>query len=406
MAEKTDPKKPEANSHGKGGPQIETGALRLLGNDEVYVSLFKENCAVMLMVDPDNLNIIDANQAALLFYGWTHEQIIRKKATDINNINESVLVPKIREAMHKKNSHFFTSHCMANGTIRDVEVYASPIILNGEKRIHAIIHDTTERKKAAKALARSEQKLAEQAIRTNHLASLGELAAGVAHEINNPVTGIISLAEVLMDKFAEDERERKIPEMIIHEGERISKIVKNLLSFAKDRDDDFRPVCVKDVLKLSVSLMERQILKDGIHLSIHLPQQPLSVNGRSHELQQVFMNIISNGRYAINARYPDPDENKIFEIHGKILKIQKQEYVRLIFFDRGSGIPSPLLDKITAPFFSTKPHDQGTGLGLSISHGIIDSHGGRLWFESLENEYTKVMVDLPLNMGRPLDESI
>jgi signal transduction histidine kinase len=94
------------------------------------------------------------------------------------------------------------------------------------------------------------------------------------------------------------------------------------------------------------------------------------------------MNIISNARYAINAKYPDPDENKIFEIHGKILKIQKKDYARLIFFDRGSGIPSPILDKITDPFFSTKPHEQGTGLGLSISHGIIDSHGGRLWFES------------------------
>jgi len=406
MAEKTDRTKPEANIQGKGSPQVETGDLRLLENDEVYVSLFRENCAVMLMVDPDNLSIIDANQAALLFYGWTHEQIIRKKATDINNIEESVLIPKIKEAMYKKNAHFFTSHCMANGSIRDVEVYASPIILNGEKRIHAIIHDTTERKKAAEAIARSKQELAEQAIRTNHLASLGELAAGVAHEINNPVTGIISLAEVLMDKFAEDEMERKIPEMIIHEGERISKIVKNLLSFAKDRDDDFTPVCIKDVLRLSVALMERQILKDGIHLSINLPQRPFSVIGRRHELQQVFMNIISNARYAINAKYPYPDENKIFEIHGKILKIKKKDYARLIFFDRGSGIPSPLLDKITDPFFSTKPHDQGTGLGLSISHGIIDSHGGRLWFESRENEYTKVVVDLPLNMTQPSDESI
>ena len=97
----------------------------------------------------------------------------------------------------------------------------------------------------------------------------------------------------------------------------------------------------------------------------------------------------------MNQRFPEYHKDKTFEIRGETVKIDGREYVRTTFYDSGAGIPENILDKISNPFFSTKPHGDGTGLGLSISYGIIKNHKGKLRFESVEGEYTKVMVDLP-----------
>lgn len=265
----------------------------------------------------------------------------------------------------------------------------------GEIKSLMVIRDITEKKC-----------LQAEVIRRGHLAALGELAAGVAHEINNPVTGIISIAEILTDKFHKLGGDKDIPERIIHEGERISNIVKNLLSFARDKKEEHSPVHVNDILQSTLELVEKQILKEGIHLSVNLPCDIPKIRARSQELQQVFLNIISNARYALRKKYPDPHENKIFQINGELIVIEEKNHVRLIFYDRGLGIPEKFVDRLADPFFSTKPQGEGTGLGLSISHGIIKNHGGQLWFESKEGEYTKVMVDLPIINGWSSKEGI
>ena len=239
-----------------------------------------------------------------------------------------------------------------------------------------------------------------EAIRVGHLASLGELAAGVAHEINNPITGIISIAEILTDKFHELGGDKTIPERIVNEGERIGKIVKNLLSFARDKKEEYSPAHVNDILKLTLELVEKQISKDGIQISVNIPSDIPKIDARSQEIQQVFLNIISNARYALQKKYPKPHENKILKINGDKIKIGDKKYVRLTFHDKGLGISKDILDRVANPFFSTKPQGEGTGLGLSISHGIIKNHGGNLWFESQKNDHTKVIVDLPIHNGR------
>ena len=155
---------------------------------------------------------------------------------------------------------------------------------------------------------------------------------------------------------------------------------------------------------MSLDLVEKQIFKDGIHLSINIHSDIPKIKARSQEIQQVFLNIISNARYTLKKKYPNPHVNKILEINGGIIIIERKKHVRLTFYDRGVGIPDNSLDKITDPFFSTKPQGEGTGLELSISHGIIKNHGGRLWFESRKGKYTKVYVDLPVDNAWPAKE--
>lgn len=256
-----------------------------------------------------------------------------------------------------------------------------------DKKIKSVVvmRDITEKKH-----------LQAEAIRVGHLASLGELAAGVAHEINNPITGIISIAEILTDKFHDLGGDRTIPERIITEGERIGNIVKNLLSFARDKKEAYSPSHVRDILKLTLELVEKQITKDGVKLSVNIPPDMPQINARSQEIQQVFLNIISNARYALQKKYPKPHENKMIKINGEKITLEGKAYARVIFYDMGLGISKDFINRVANPFFSTKPQGQGTGLGLSISHGIIKNHGGNLWFESQKGDYTKVMVDLPI----------
>jgi two-component system, cell cycle sensor histidine kinase and response regulator CckA len=248
----------------------------------------------------------------------------------------------------------------------------------------------------------AKKRLKAEAMRAGHLASIGELAAGVAHEINNPISGIIGYAEILQDRAIAQESNGDIPEKIIKEGERIADIVKNLLSFARDRKEDHNLAHIKDILSDTLGLTERRIIKDGIELSVDVPAGLPNIKARSKEIQQVFLNIINNAHYALNHRDPEAGGDKFLEIESKTIAFRGRSYIRTIFHDNGSGIPENILNRISEPFFSTKPQGEGTGLGLSISHGIVENHGGRLWFESVEGAYTKAVIDLPVDGSQPL----
>jgi len=257
--------------------------------------------------------------------------------------------------------------------------------VDGEVKLIEMARDVTE-KKALEA----------EVMRAGHLASIGELAAGVAHEINNPINGIINYAQILLDQSDREGEEAEILSRIIKEGDRIADIVKNLLIFARDQKEEFDQVFIQEIIDDVFGLVKRQILKDGIQLKVDIPPHLPKIKAVRRQIQQVFLNILSNARYALNQKYPGAHENKVLKISCEMIQIEGRRYVRTTFYDQGTGIPADVLDKICNPFFSTKPPGEGTGLGLSISHGIIRDHEGRLRFESVEGEYTKVTVDLPV----------
>ncbi len=242
----------------------------------------------------------------------------------------------------------------------------------------------------------TDRKLAEaEAIRAGQLAALGELAAGVAHEINNPVNGIINYAQILLNKCDTESKEYDVASRIIKESNRIATIVKNLLSFARDRKEEKKPVHINKIMTETLALTETQLRKDGIILKVNIPQDLPEISAHSQQIQQVFLNLLSNARYALNQKYQGAHNDKILEILGEKVTIDNNPYVHITFHDRGTGISSDILDQVMNPFFSTKPDNAGTGLGLSISHGIISDHGGKIVINSVEGEFTKVLIDLP-----------
>ena len=198
-----------------------------------------------------------------------------------------------------------------------------------------------------------------------------------------------------MDEHDKQSDQIEISMRIKKAASRIAMIVRNLLSFARDHEEEPALVHVQSVLSDSLDLTETQIRKDGIDLSVEIPDELPKIRVSSHKIQQVFLNVISNARYALNQKFPHTHEDKILKITGSVAEINNNKYVRVIFYDRGNGMSSDILDRICDPFFTSKPPGKGTGLGLSISQAIIKDHDGRIYFDSVEREYSKIIIDLP-----------
>lgn len=232
------------------------------------------------------------------------------------------------------------------------------------------------------------------AIRASQLAALGELAAGVAHEINNPINGVINYAQLLINRLS-DNQNQDLAQRIVHESNRIASIVGGLLSFARPQQEKRQPIPLEETLHDCLALAGAQLRRDGIAPRLDLPADLPPVSALKYQLQQVFLNLISNARYALNEKYPGTHPDKHLDISGTPLEIDGQRWVRMLFRDTGTGIPPDILERVRNPFFTTKPPGLGTGLGLSISCGIIENHGGKLDIESVAGEYTMVLIDLP-----------
>lgn len=279
-----------------------------------------------------------------------------------------------------------------DGSVFPLEVSLSEMSFDVEELFIATIRDLTDEK-----LRKSE------ALRAGQLAAIGELAAGVAHEINNPINGIINYTQILLDNAEGkyDETDKDFMARIIKEGERIAHIVGNLLSFARQRDDVIEELYIKEIIEDSVSLLMHQMQKNGIHLSVDIGSDVKPIQGNPQQLQQVIVNLLTNAIYALNERYPETNEKKRLEIRCRQKEAMGKEYVSISITDWGVGIPQDKIERIFDSLFTTKPPGKGTGLGLSISRGLVRDHHGHLSVESSAGGPTVATVDLPLVQDEP-----
>ena len=240
-----------------------------------------------------------------------------------------------------------------------------------------------------------EEVLRAETIRAAQLAALGELASGVAHEINNPINGIINYARIILDDPADPEMGDHL-QNIVTEGKRIAKIVANLLDFARRGEEGLAPSTLVKVVNNSLELVSHLLKKEGILCTVSIDQSlpPLLCNAQ--QLQQVVLNLLSNSRYALNKKYQQPCPEKKIHVSGKLYTSGQKKMIRLSITDYGTGIPEEIQKKLFDPFFSTKPSGEGTGLGLSISHGLVRDHGGFIRVASSLGEWTRFSVYLPV----------
>jgi PAS domain S-box-containing protein len=351
---------------------------------------------VMIVVITRDQRVALINKKGCEILGYDEEEIVGKNWFD--NFIPARLRDQIKTVFER----------LIKGEIRPLEYFENPVLTkSGEERTiawhNSVLKDDNDNIISTLGSGEdiTERRIAEaEVMRASQLAALGEMSAGVAHEVNNPITGIINYAQILVNRSSPESREREIAAKIIKESERIAGIVKALLSFSHESKEGKLPVSINEIMSDTLSLIESQIRKDGIDIRTSIPKDLPAVFAQPQQIEQVFLNIISNARYALNQRYKTAHKNKILEIKGIMLKAGEKPFVRITFYDRGIGIPSHIKGKIMNPFFSTKADSKGTGLGLSISHGIINDHCGKLTVESTENEFTRVTIDLPAYINK------
>lgn len=239
-------------------------------------------------------------------------------------------------------------------------------------------------------------KLLSESIRSSQLAAVGEMAAGVAHEINNPINTILNSAQLLLDESSDKEINYNDVNVIIEESVNIANIVRSLLSFVRDKNDERTNSNVLNLVTEILVLAVKQMKDNGIKVKVSMPQNLPDIFVCRQRIQQVFLNILNNARYALDEKYPDPHKDKVIEISGKMTTINGTRHIQIMFHDRGIGISANKINKVMSPFITTKPLNKGTGLGLSISNTIINEHNGKMVIESVQGQSTKVIISLPV----------
>ncbi len=235
-----------------------------------------------------------------------------------------------------------------------------------------------------------ERLMQERLLQSEKMVSVGQLVSGVAHELNNPLTGIMGFAQLLLARDL-DERTLRDMETIYTEAERASKIVQNLLSFARRKKADKEIADTNALLERVLELRNYDLRVKNIEVELDLDPNLPETMVDADQIQQVFLNIIINAEQAILTS----DGQGTLTVRSR----RRGDVIRLSFQDDGPGMPPETLRRIFDPFYTTKEVGEGTGLGLTISYGIIDEHGGRIWAESEPGRGTTFVIELPIVSG-------
>ncbi|MDM8540289.1 response regulator [Desulfococcaceae bacterium HSG9] len=343
----------------------------------------------------------EVNDSTCKRLGYSREELMRMSPIDIDagGMDED---RRLALEMMEKNGHciFEMVHVSKAGHKIPVEISSRVFESAGERYVLSIARDITERKLAEQEKQRLEMQLRQQ----QKLESIGTLASGVAHEINNPINGVMNYAQLIVDQLNKDNPLTEYATEIIHETKRVSAIVRNLLQFSRCEKRSHSPARITDIADGTLSLIKTVIRHDQIMLEIDIPDDLPEIKCHSQQIQQVLMNLLTNARDAINERYPDYDPDKIITMTVRPFEKAGRHWLRITVEDRGAGIPDKIRERLFDPFFTTKDRAKGTGLGLSISQGIVHDHCGELSFECERGEYTRFHLDLPVDNGWYLGE--
>jgi two-component system NtrC family sensor kinase len=263
---------------------------------------------------------------------------------------------------------------------RVLRLTASPLAGTEQGSVVILIEDVTE------------QRLLEaQLIQSDKMASIGQLVSGVAHELNNPLTSIAGLAELLLERPPHPELPREHLRVIYDQAERAGRIVRNLLTFARKGVAEKTAVDLREVVARTSLLITYELRLHGIELDSDLSPDPTVVLGDRYELQQVLLNLVTNAVQAVSGLAEEEPRRITLSTSqtgdGKaVLRVR----------DTGPGVPGHLVPYLFTPFFTTKAPGEGTGLGLSLSYGLVQAHGGVLEYEAPPQGGAEFRVTLPL----------
>ncbi len=369
---------------------------------EYIDNILKSMIDSLIVITPDG-KIETMNQATLDLLGYKERELIDQPVENIfANDNLILTGPHLEKIIQEE---IVRNYNLTYKTKEDKEIpvnFSGSVMKDKEGNVLGIVGVARDMREFNKLIG--DLKKAYQDLQTTHaklvqsskLASLGVLSAGVAHEINNPINVIMNYAGLIEDDINPDDEISRYVQGILQETQRISNIIKSLLTFARQDKQSYSLIYLVDTINSSLTFTEGQLIKNGIQIIKSYKKELPRINGNYNQLEQVFINLILNAYAALNEKYPLPHPNKRLQITADQIVKDETKYIRIIFHDTGIGIAEADLYKIFDPFFTTKQGEKGTGLGLSISYGIIKDHKGTLEVESKQAEYTAFIIDLPV----------
>ena len=362
-------------------------AEHLRENEQKYRALFEEAAHGTVVADIDTGIIVSCNNKMAQMLGWETEEIVGK--------HQSFLHPS--HGLDGEYSKTFKAHrsfaagqlledqlIRKDGKLVDVEIMASHLSFGSRRYVQGFFYDISDRKKLLREYQRSAQ-----------LAALGTVAAGVAHEINNPIQGIINYATMIVSTPDKTDRVSDFSQRIINEGNRVAKITRELLQYARDNRGDFSLVNILEPITAAVSLLKYKMQQNRIEVLLELPATPVVMRVHPQWIQQVVVNLIDNACDALREKGGGKQSRPI-EVYGRVEASGGEQEFVLDVLDYGIGIPADLVARVQDVFFTTKQESKGTGLGLAIITDIVSKHHGTLNIDSEHGQFTKVTVRLPV----------
>ena len=342
-------------------------------NERYLYALFNSMPIPLTVGDASTLEVISANQAFLDLIGYELDEIIGVTPpfpwwdADEEKKNAGFVPGSIvRRIYRRKDGRPLPTEVLSHAVLGDD---GKPVLLLG------VITDLSE-----------QRRLDQQLVQSGKLAAIGELAAGVAHEINNPLFAILGLTEFLLKETEPESKSYQRLELIQQTGLEIKEIVRALLDFARENAEDRHVVALDDVVRSTVDLIRRTNAHKGVELVESYDDDGALVSASSNQLKQIILNLIANARQAM------PNGGTVgVGVH------REGEHLIVVVSDDGPGIEPGVLERIFDPFFTTKRLTGGTGLGLSVSLGIAESHGGTLTATSEPGRGASFTLCLPIS---------
>lgn len=333
-----------------------------------YLSSILQNTVDGIIIIDEQDRVLVWNRGAELIFGYSEEEMLGKTFRPVvpPDVDAEEELRKINERIHRDGflRNYRAQRIRKDGKRITVDISRTLISSREGKEIGsvAIIKDVTE-----------EVAMEQRMYNTEKLASIGTLAAGVAHEINNPLAVILGFTDLLKEKFEKGTPELEDLNMIEQNAEAAKKTVENLLGFARVREGEYGTFDIVQSLRTVVNIVESTLLKNHIRLETDIPDDLPPIRGDAREFQQVVFNLVNNAIAAMK----DQEQGVI-----RISSWQESGRTCVRVTDTGPGIPDRIKGRIFDPFFTTKKVGEGTGLGLSLCYGIIKKYGGSIDFFS------------------------
>jgi two-component system NtrC family sensor kinase len=334
-------------------------------------------------------DILIFNKGAENLLGYKSEEVVGKM--NIRSIYQPGVAKEVMDKLRSpdfggigKLTSFPIFHRRKDGELVEGDLSASIIYDEKGKEIASvgIFKDLRERLRIEREL----QKMQEALLQSEKLAAMGRLTSQIAHELNNPIYGIMNTLELLKTEIPPESKRRRILELSLSEIQRLSEMLRNMLSFSKPEEEKRRPVKIDELIEGILLMMEKQMRESNIQVETTFDPGIPEIMASTNQMRQVMLNIIKNAKEAMPKG-------------GTLLVRTSKEDNRILIHiqDTGIGIPEEIRAKIFEAFFTTKQKVKGVGLGLSVCYGIIKDHGGEIRVESEEGKGTTFVISLPID---------